>query len=234
MHRINSAGKCFTKKELIYANNAAISEDRNRQLNEDYLDSLPDDGVFPICLAFDEHNRGEIRVQIIFDEAGTTGFLDLTKNRYNLLPTAIVNKDGRVELKYTGKKPYPDDRPYVEKVSRKLVRDSSFSKRVLTAYGNQCAMCEITDTSLLVGAHIYPAHLCGDDTVNNGICLCSNHDKAYERGLICVNPDGEIIIYSKSIESSFLRIRLPRDKKDHPSPERLRQRLELSISKRRS
>jgi putative restriction endonuclease len=143
LHPIDCTGKVFTKTELIHANNAAIREERNRQLREDFLESLPEDTLFPICLALDEHNKGEIRVQIVFDEKGTTGFLDLSKKRYDLLPIAVINKDGVVELKYTVEKPYPDDREYVEKVVRKIVRDKNFRKNVLSAYGNQCAMCEM-------------------------------------------------------------------------------------------
>ncbi|MCY9197410.1 HNH endonuclease [Bacillus atrophaeus] len=236
MHFIDSKGKYFTKTLLIEANNAAIREERNRQLKEEYLESLPDDKVYPIILALDEHNRGEIRVQILFDEKKTMGFLDLSKNRYNLLPNAIFNEDGTVELvseeELTEKRLYPPGREYVEKVVRKVIRDKDFRARVLTAYHHQCAMCEINDISVLVAAHIYPAHLCGDDTVNNGICLCSNHDKAYEKGNILVKKNTEIVNReSANTKVSYNKIRLPINKADYPSSERLNQRLELSLKK---
>ncbi|GBG06197.1 HNH endonuclease [Paenibacillus agaridevorans] len=232
MHQIDCTGKVFTKTELIHANNASIREGRNRALKEDYLESLPDDFYFPICLALDEHNRGEIRVQIVLDFDGTKGFLDLTKKRYDYLPIAKINEDGVVELEYILGKPYPDEREYVEKVVRSVVRNKDFRKNVLLAYGNQCAMCEIKDVAALVAAHIYPAHLCADDSVNNGICLCSTHDSAYEKGTICINADGEIINYSDSIKVSYLKIRVPMNINDYPSPERLSQRLEISRSNR--
>jgi putative restriction endonuclease len=212
MHFINSEGKYFTKDLLIEANNAAIREDRNRQLNEHYLENLPDDKVFPIILAMDEHNRGEIRVQIMFDEKGALGFLDLTKKRYNHLPQANFNEDGTVELEseetLAARRPYPPGREYVEKVVRKVVRDKGFREKILSAYGNQCAMCEVNERSSLVAAHIYPAHLCSDDSVNNGICLCSNHDKAYERGNICINAYGDIIVRDKSSKVEYRKILL--------------------------
>ncbi|WP_198671281.1 transposase [Paraliobacillus sp. X-1268] len=69
----------LTKKILIETNNAAIREERNRQLKEGFLEKLRDDKVYPILHSFDEHNRGEIRVQIIFDEKSTSGFLDLQR-----------------------------------------------------------------------------------------------------------------------------------------------------------
>lgn len=235
MHTIDTEDKYFTKKLLIEANNAAIREDRNRQLNKEYLDSLSDEKVYPILLSLDEHNRGEIRVQILFDEKGTRGFLDLTKNRYNLLPTAVVNKDGTVELEseesINARRLYPEGREYIEKVTRIMIRENNFRTKVLSAYGNQCAMCEKDDISILVAAHINPAHKCADDTVNNGICLCKIHDKLYEDGNICVKPNGEIFIQDGKTKLDYDKIRLPKNKNDHPSSERLGERLELSMKR---
>jgi len=229
MHYIEPNGKCFTKTDLIHTNNAAISEGRNQQLDEDFLETLPDDGLFVISLAFDEHNRGEIRVKILFDTEGTSGFLDLSKNRYDLLPSLVKKEDGSLILAIPDKRPYPDGRAYEEKVVRKVVRNKDFRNNVLSAYNNQCALCDINEESLLVAAHIYPAHLCDDDSVNNGICLCGNHDKAYEIGLICIKEDGEVITNS-NIQSNK-RIRFPEDAKNYPSIERLSQRLKLSNKK---
>ncbi|MCY8498418.1 HNH endonuclease [Bacillus atrophaeus] len=235
MHFINSEGKYFTKAILIEANNAAIREDRNRQLNEHYLESLSDDKVFPIILAIDEHNRGEIRVQIIFDDKGAGGFLDMTKKRYNNLPQATFNEDGTIELEseeaLNVRRPYPPGREYVEKVVRTVVRDKGFREKILSAYSNECAMCEVNERSSLVAAHIYPAHLCSDDSVNNGICLCSNHDKAYERGNICITAEGDIIVRDPNSKVDYHKIRFPKLKDDYPSTERLNQRLEISKSK---
>lgn len=230
MHLINCNGKVFTKNELVHANNAAIREKRNQAIKGEFVNSLPEEGLFPIGQAFDEHNKGEVRVKILFDEEGQYGLLDLSKTRYDQLPIAeIIN--GNVQLTYTSEQLYPEGREYVEKVVRKVVRQKKFRRQVLSAYGNQCAMCDVSEVPLLRAAHIYPAHLCADDTINNGICLCANHDAAYEKGSVCITPDGEIRIYSDKIVLNRLEIRLPRKKKDYPSPERLRQRQDLSLSK---
>lgn len=102
-------------------------------------------------------------------------------------------------------------------------------KMVLSAYDNQCSMCEEDKISVLVAAHINPAHLCSDDSVNNGICLWKNHDKLYEDGSICVKPDGQIFTRNEKIKLDYDKIRLPKNQDNHPSPERLSQRLELSL-----
>ncbi|WP_214856017.1 MULTISPECIES: HNH endonuclease [unclassified Exiguobacterium] len=236
MHIIDSEKRYFTKKLLIETNNAAIREKRNRQLVEHYLEDLDENKVYPIILSLDEHNRGEIRVLIVFDEQGTKAFLDMSKKRYNLLPKAIENEDGTIELEseesINSRRLYPEGREYVETVGRKLIRDSSFRKNVLTAYNNQCAMCEISKSSLLVAAHIYPAYMCGDDSINNGICLCKIHDKLYEDGDIFIKPTGEITSSNKKVVLKQSHIRMPLNEDDMPSTIRLNQKLKDSILKK--
>lgn len=233
MHLIKNQNRYFTKKLLIEANNAAIREKRNYQLNEEYLETLDETKVYPILLSLDEHNKGEIRVLIRFGEKNIKGLLDMSKHRYNLLPKVIQNVDGTLELEteetINARRPYPEGREYVETVGRKIIRDSGFRKKVLVAYNNQCAMCEISESSLLVAAHIYPAHICEDDSINNGICLCKIHDKLYEDGEIGIKPDGEITIQNEKITLECNFIRMPTNEEDKPSTIRLTQRIKYSI-----
>jgi len=230
--------KYFTKRLLIEANNAGIKENRSRLLNESFLESLSEDKVYPVLIAF-HHTKGEIRTQIAFDERGTRGFLDLSEERFDFLPKSKTNEDGLIKLEseesINARLPYGIGREYEQKYVRKIVRDSSFRKRILSNYDNQCAMCTVKNPSMLVAAHIYPARLCDDDTSNNGICLCANHDKGYENGDILVNSEGYITVRDgeskKSMGIAFEKIRLPQDQDNHPSLERLNQRFELSLKK---
>ena len=223
--------KYFTKKQLIATNNAAIREKRNQQLKEDFLDNLPTDRTYPVAYHI-YHTKDEVRVNILFDANGTSGFLDMSKNRYNLIPTAIMSEDGTIEYEDTevtdSKFPYPNEREWQETVVRKPVRrQGKFRKEILKAYGNQCAVCNINNTSLLRAAHIIPAVKDNDDTVNNGICLCVLHEVAFDRGVLKITPKGEIIIANdENIKIDFTYIRLPLNKEDYPSYERLRQRFE--------
>ncbi|MDO7908697.1 HNH endonuclease [Paenibacillus sp. JX-17] len=234
MHPIDCSGKVFIKEELIHANNAAIKEERNRQLKEDFLEKLSPEIYYPICLAFDHHNKGEVRVEIVFGE-GLYGFLDMSKKRYDLLPVASKNEEGRVILTYPNGKAHPDNRPYEEKVHKKLVRKRDFRKQVLEAYNYKCAMCEVKAKSSLKAAHIYPAHKCNDDSIKNGICLCAIHDAEYEVGNICIKPDGTIInfVIDEIVIANYNKISLPDNPENHPSSERLQQRFELSLTKRK-
>lgn len=82
--------KYFTKKILIEYNNAAIREKRNRALKEHFLEKLQDDWIYPIVYQI-YHEKNEIRVQISFFEDGM-GFLDMTRERYDMLPIAKWNE----------------------------------------------------------------------------------------------------------------------------------------------
>lgn len=125
----------------------------------------------------------------------------------------------------------------VQKIIKRY-RAFDFRKRVLTAYGNKCAVCDI-DLDLLDAAHIVPVYAPGStDETKNGIALCKNHHKALDDVLITVAPDYRVEVsenrsnelQARKIATSLkhfksnLRpiIRLPADRRDYPDPMYLR------------
>jgi putative restriction endonuclease len=81
-------------------------------------------------------------------------------------------------------------RTTVVSVSKKL-RDVSFRRRVLTAYGFRCAFCS-TFVQVEV-AHIIPVnHDMSTDETRNGLALCALHHKAYDQALISISADYSI------------------------------------------
>lgn len=75
------------------------------------------------------------------------------------------------------------------RVSTRLVRDAEFGRLVCGEYDSLCAMCGL-NFSLAQGAHIYPASAPNsNDSVWNGISLCSNHHTAFDRHQIFVDPE---------------------------------------------
>lgn len=70
---------------------------------------------------------------------------------------------------------------------KKKLRALDFGRRVLNAYGRQCAICG-TQLRLVNGAHILPvAHDESSDETSNGIALCPSYHRAYDRGLVAVD-----------------------------------------------
>jgi hypothetical protein len=85
-------------------------------------------------------------------------------------------------------------------VSR-IMRDRVFRRIVLRAYDQRCA---ITGLKLINGggraevaaAHIRPVEASGPDIVNNGIALSGTAHWMFDRGLISLSDDLEILVFS--------------------------------------
>ena len=78
--------KVFTKDVLRKANNFAIKTNRNRTLNKKSFMKKSQETIFPIIFAL-VHNDVEMRVQILLNEKGLSGWLDVPFKTYDSLPT---------------------------------------------------------------------------------------------------------------------------------------------------
>lgn len=80
-----------------------------------------------------------------------------------------------------------------------------FRMSVLNAYGNRCCITGLNKSELLVASHIKPWAISDEITERtnprNGLCLNSLHDKAFDRGLITIDFNYNIIL-SQSIKSA--------------------------------
>jgi putative restriction endonuclease len=91
----------------------------------------------------------------------------------------------------------PRDR--LEYLSSRIVRDRAFRRIVLDAYDQRCA---VTGLKLINGggraevdaAHIRPVEAHGPDVVNNGIALSGTAHWMFDRGLISLSDDLEVLI----------------------------------------
>lgn len=86
------------------------------------------------------------------------------------------------------------ERERVKITGTRLKREASFSKNVLAQFNHQCAVCEIQLT-IIDGAHIIPVHhpLSTDD-IWNGLALCKNHHRLFDRRIMLI--DGDAIVRS--------------------------------------
>ena len=86
----------------------------------------------------------------------------------------------------------PEDSAAVERArvaALRVARRSDFGKKVVDAYGGHCSMCGL-DSGLVDGAHIYPVQApSSPDRVWNGIALCPNHHRAFDRHAVFVEPE---------------------------------------------
>jgi len=84
-------------------------------------------------------------------------------------------------------------RRVIAKVSR-LARDSDFRRKVTVAYDRKCAVTGL-QLRLVEAAHILPVGADGStDEVTNGICLSPTYHRAYDRGLIYLTENRQMLI----------------------------------------
>ncbi len=94
---------------------------------------------------------------------------------------------------------FEQQRDRMQQVTSRLVRDRVFRRVVLRAYDERCA---ITGLKLINGggraevaaAHIRPVAENGPDIVNNGVALSGTAHWMFDRGLISLGDDLEILI----------------------------------------
>ena len=91
-----------------------------------------------------------------------------------------------------------------EALVRLRVNQSFFRQRVLSAYDFRCCITGLKSRPLLVASHIVPW---AEDAANrlnlrNGLCLNALHDRAFDRGLLWVEPDFVVRLSSKLRDAS--------------------------------
>lgn len=70
-----------------------------------------------------------------------------------------------------------------------------FRERVLSAYQNHCALCNLKHRELLDAAHIIgDKEDLGEPIVKNGLALCKIHHAAYDQNILGIDPDYKIRI----------------------------------------
>jgi putative restriction endonuclease len=123
-----------------------------------------------------------------------------------------------------------------------FVRGGMFKRQVPQAYHNACCISGLQvetsiNASLLDACHIVPFSTSHDDTISNGLSLCPTLHRAFDRGLIAVDPDRFTVRVSKRLSepvASVYSIRQfegkelqkPFEKRWWPSPENLAKHLE--------
>jgi 5-methylcytosine-specific restriction endonuclease McrA len=124
----------------------------------------------------------------------------------------------------------------VSEVAR-FVRSREFKRAIESVY-ERCAICGFQYDYVLDAAHIVPVSEGGEDTYANGLGLCPNCHRMFDKGLVLVDETGRIHIHPQraeeyaaigragSLEELQQTLRktlwLPEDQRYHPSPENLR------------
>jgi putative restriction endonuclease len=131
-------------------------------------------------------------------------------------------------------------RSYLTSTIQTRVHQRSFRERVLLAYQNHCALCNLRHTELLDAAHIIADREdVGDPIITNGLALCKIHHAAFDNNFIGISPDYKIKIrldLLEEIDGPMLKygiqslnnasLILPSSKKNYPDRDRLEVRFQ--------
>ncbi|MBI2478366.1 MAG: HNH endonuclease [Planctomycetia bacterium] len=147
----------------------------------------------------------------------------------------------RQELRSTDVVEWEDVRGLDKAVVTKVrVNQHFFRSVVLAGYQSRCAVCALPFPSLLVAAHIVPWSVDKSLRMNprNGICLCSLHERSFDKGLLLINRDYTIALHAEvssksdieSVAANFSRFlgrKLTLPDRWHPDPELLERHIQL-------
>ena len=86
-------------------------------------------------------------------------------------------------------------------LTEQRVKQNFFRKAVLSSYNHRCCITGLSDPRLLVASHIVPWSKDKANRLNpsNGLCLSAIHDKAFDKGLLSLTDNFEIVL-SKEIK----------------------------------
>ena len=102
-----------------------------------------------------------------------------------------------------------------EAVVKARVNQGVFRERLLGIYSH-CCLCGVSNKTLLTASHIKPWKA-SDSTEkldeNNGLLLCPNHDKLFDKGFISFDQSGKIMISEELSEEDAASMGINKDMK---------------------
>lgn len=110
---------------------------------------------------------------------------------------------------------YEQERSRISRYTSRIVRDRVFRKNVLRAYDERCAL---TGLKIINGggraeaeaAHIRPVEANGPDIVSNGLALSGTVHWMFDRGMIGLSDDLEILVSRQTNDPDRVRAMLNR------------------------
>lgn len=185
------------------------------------------ESLFSVLTVFE--NRALVRAYLL-----NTFFADL-KNLYYAAKQSGESYLKNIEGYILNEMP-PVQRLQVAEEEMVYVRNGTFKKWIPKIYQNTCCISgmKLVSTygySLLDACHIIPFSKNQDDRVTNGLALCPNLHRAFDRGLISIDADYKVIVSDQIMEDQshpyglthFIgrRILLPSERHHQPAQENL-------------
>lgn len=141
----------------------------------------------------------EILQQFLIDEYFPDS--DINFNSIFRSPVSLFNK---IEMKILNEPP-SEYRKEIEKLLQQnneeeiYLRGSMFKREIPKIYNNTCSMSgmrvdSVLSFSMIDACHIVPFSDSYNDTITNGIALCPNLHRAFDRGLISIDDNFRVLV----------------------------------------
>jgi putative restriction endonuclease len=129
---------------------------------------------------------------------GTNGGGDDFPSKELLHDNSETYKQKIIELKNK-----VDENTFQEEI---FIRSGLFKREIPKIYNHTCAISglrisAVVNVSMIDACHIVPFSEGYDDTLTNGISLCPNLHRAFDRGLISISDDFTILINKNFVEN---------------------------------
>lgn len=213
----------YRGKDLMHSDNVALRDAMKDHVPLIYLYQIVKGKyyvVWPVYVVGDEPRR--LRFTIAFDTADAISDVSI-----------LLDPESKYRRKYQSR----------EVLSR--LHQSAFRERVLHAYKEHCAICNLKHRELLDAAHIIPDKDGGEPIVPNGLALCKIHHAAFDMNFLGITPDytveiredilvekdGPMLKYGLQ-EAHKAKLILPKSYKSRPNKDMLEKRYRLFSSSR--
>jgi len=106
------------------------------------------------------------------------------------------------------------ERPLIERVVTRPFREAAFSGAIKAAYRDTCAFTGLKivnggGRSEVQAAHVRPVASAGPDSLRNGIALCGTFHWMFDRGLISIADDHQLLLAKGHVPDSVARLLNP-------------------------
>ncbi len=142
---------------------------------------------------------------------GQTGInLDTTGNHFEEISRQIVSEDPKTYIATVKKLKEEMSGSDVQRElfqQEIMIRGGAFKKEVPKLYGYRCCISGLKidamfTVSMIDACHIVPFAKSYNDTITNGIALCPNLHRAFDRGMIAVDDNFEVVVSERFTESA--------------------------------
>lgn len=145
---------------------------------------------------------------------------------------SFINEEKRAEKIIRGLNVENINNTEIKRTTKQRIGQDKLREYVLDIYDHKCALCDINKDDLLICSHIIPWRIDENNRLNpkNAICLCSMHDRLFDKGYFSLDKNYEIKFSAKAdnvIVNLFKGLKFRKPSKDSPDIDLLKKHFNI-------